>query len=279
MISQINHLIDLENERVRTCASYNNSLTECGRVNTDEKDEIGRLLEFLASDRVFLFYSTENGGMIAEAFGDLMTANSVAIVIPGMGTTVSKFGNTSRGAKNLFEAMGGNRGASVATIAWLGYDPPDGLIHAGVGPGGDQVDRLESFVSSALFTDSQELTVVAHSYGSLLMASAALPQGSSNVDNIVFIGSPGYAEIEAPAALAAAYDFYLVQAPGDPIVAAGWITHGGSGSDDFLAQHRMAANGCTDVEISGHSDYLLTGSTSLFNTALVATGQNPHLSC
>jgi pimeloyl-ACP methyl ester carboxylesterase len=153
--------------------------------------------------RHFLEYDTTGDGRAVEVVGDLATATHIAIIIPGVGTALANFdhglGNVERRApafqaRQLYRQMADLApDEPVAAVAWLGYDTPEGLGMAAV-----REDRaaagataLVSFVDTlAADHPSATITVVGHSYGSVV-AGLAAPRLNGAVHDIIAIGSPG----------------------------------------------------------------------------------------
>ncbi len=118
----------------------------------------------------------------------------------------------------------------IAVVAWLGYDAPaigwniEPLLgdHAEVG-----FPNLMAFVDGlAAQRPHVPLTVVAHSYGSVLAARAAA-DGHLAADRLVIVGSPNVAvehisELVVPEPAAV----FVGEAPSDPVIAIGELTNG-----------------------------------------------------
>src|SRR5205809_259517 len=76
-------------------------------------------------------------GLATEVLGDLDTAVRVVVLVPGVDSTLAAFerghGGVARRAPAVQarwlaeEIRAGQRGARIAVVAWLGYDPPEGL--------------------------------------------------------------------------------------------------------------------------------------------------------
>ena len=113
------------------------------------------------------------------------------MVVPGMANDLAGYGENlglRTKVSRLCDAAA-VLGGDVATIAWLGYDTPDGAdaglpgaAVAGAGP-------LQRFLEGVDPESEKLITVIAHSYGSVLAGIAA--RGGLEVDNLVFLGSPG----------------------------------------------------------------------------------------
>jgi pimeloyl-ACP methyl ester carboxylesterase len=153
--------------------------------------------------RQFLEYDPRGDGRAVEAIGDLDTATRVAIIVPGVDNRLANFdrgvGRVARRApsfqaRQLYaELRILAPDEPVAVVAWLGYDPPEG-----VGRDAIREDRaaagavaLKSFVDN-LVTGNPDvaITVIGHSYGSVV-AGLAAPEFPPQVGNLVAIGSPG----------------------------------------------------------------------------------------
>ena len=92
----------------------------------------------------------------------------------------------STSARNLWlEAAA--RDGRTAVIAWLGYDTPELLNAISKGRAVEYGSELRSFVDS--LPDDAHVTVVAHSYGTVLAGEAA-SRGLA-ADELVLVGSPG----------------------------------------------------------------------------------------
>jgi len=177
--------------------------------------EIDHFRSLLDDDRQIMLFDPSGDGRIAEVFGDLRTADDIAVVIPGISNDIMNY--TPDDALALKESLGDDS----ATIAWLGYDtpPPAGLGSISdpsmLGPG-----RAEQSASDlATFTDGLrtvghgEIAVVAHSYGTVVAAEAA--KSGMTVERVVLMGSPG-----VPADNAAVFngaDVFAVRNDNDPV--------------------------------------------------------------
>ncbi|RFZ03711.1 Cutinase [Mycobacterium marinum] len=194
--------------------------------------------------------------LAAVAVGNPDTAANVSVTVPGVGsTTRGTLPGMVSEARNLrLEEMrqlkNSGKPTSVATIAWMGYEPPpnpldtasagdlwqtmtDGQARAGAG---DLSRYLQQVRAN---NPSGHLTVLGHSYGSLT-ASLALQDlnahGAHPVNDVVFYGSPGL-ELYSPAQLGLEHGHaYVMQAPHDLItsVVAPLAPLHGWGPDPYL---------------------------------------------
>jgi pimeloyl-ACP methyl ester carboxylesterase len=143
-----------------------------------------------------------SAGTAVEVLGDLAAADRIAILVPGVNTQLADFdrglGGVARRApavqaRSLLSRLHeDDPGARVAVVAWLGYHPPDGVDMAAIGEGRARsgAAALIPFVRSVLAArPGAEVTLVGHSYGSIVAGLAAreLPE----VHDVVVMGAPG----------------------------------------------------------------------------------------
>lgn len=127
--------------------------------------------------------------------GNPDTATNVATMVPGTGATLSGIGGDLARGTNLYDQTLVNGATSAAVVTWFGYDAPPTL-----GRATDEVfaengaPALDSFQDGLRVTHDgapSYNTVVAHSYGTTLVGTAATGDASLNADNMVLVGSPG----------------------------------------------------------------------------------------
>lgn len=88
------------------------------------------------NERVYLRGDTRNDGQLVEVLGDLVNAQHIIVLVPGMTNELANFETQirPRAVALLAEAKRQAPGTRVAVIAWLGYDSPDlsftGLLQA-----------------------------------------------------------------------------------------------------------------------------------------------------
>lgn len=139
-------------------------------------------------------------GAVCVAVGDVGTASDVAVVVPGLGTDALSAPHQAERAVDLQDAATSlGQGASVATLAWIGYDAPsydDPRDAAGVlgeqmaVAGGARLAGLADGLRAAAQGAPAHLTVIGHSYGSTTLGHAAHDHGVA-ADDLVLVGSPG----------------------------------------------------------------------------------------
>jgi hypothetical protein len=235
--------------------------------------------------RQFLEFDPHGDGRIVEVFGDLATADRIAVLVPGVSTTAANF-NTGLGgvlerapaveAKDLYDsARVADPSEHLVVIAWLGYDTPQGL---GRTAAREELARagataLDSFtVDLAAMRPAAKVTVIGHSYGSVVvgLAAAHLP---TQVKDLVVVGSPGMG-VSGAAELHTSARVWAGEAAGD------WITwlpafqvwgagHGTNPTTPGFGDRVFGTQGVTD-----HDQYLAPDTQSLSNIADIVLGRD-----
>jgi pimeloyl-ACP methyl ester carboxylesterase len=231
---------------------------------------IGAAFQAADGEPTILYLDPTGDGRIIEVYGDLGTATKVAVVVPGIESTLA---NEARGlrqsAKHLYDEARSMGDDHVAVIAWLGYDTPD-LLGAPFDAGASGAARdLAAFVRSLGLDTSVTTTVVAHSYGSLV-TGVALRDFGLDVDRVVVLGSPGMDVSRASELHLGATDLYALRAPFDVV---SWSEHFGRDPSDPRFGATRLATGTGDHAPSGHSSYFDSGTVSLHNIAAVVAGR------
>lgn len=185
-------------------------------------------------------------GGVALAIGDVARADEVTVLVPGVGNSPSAMTGSMDLAATLAAATAaaGPAGSSAATVLWFGYDIPlswpndpppphplgqlarawtdsvgavDATRAVAAGP------RLASFIRGLreMMPPSAGLTLMGHSYGSLVVSRAAtVLERGAGVDDIVLLAAPGagYQVSSSSDYRAVAADHvYTLAFPGDPI--------------------------------------------------------------
>jgi hypothetical protein len=195
------------------------------------------------------------GDRVALALGDLDTADDVAVLVPGVGNTpADDLGRLVGSARRVGSATrAAAPGETVATLVWLGYEPPGtvvtGTLRLAAWDGAPALaDSLAGLAAArtATATGDARTTVVAHSYGTVVVDEAADEPGRLAADAVVLLGSPG---MEDDAASLEAPEVYNAMSPADPIV---WYRIGMHGLPSAVFY------GATELPVTpamGHSDY------------------------
>ncbi len=227
-------------------------------------------------ERQLLAVSTEGTrAKAAVAVGDVDTAVHIGVYTPGMGSTVhgciARYDDEMDRLRSRAIALG-REPAEVASVTWLGYDAPLGVV--------DVAQRDAAIAGSALlqrFTDGIRspredrfhLVALGHSYGSTTTALSLIKR-EHRIDDAVFFGSPGLATNDLAELGLPPGHVYLLEAKGDPVADLGYF-----GNDpNWLQQIVILSTGPSHVgiEVSGHANYLQEGSTSQHNIAAVVAG-------
>ncbi len=141
--------------------------------------------------------------------GDPDNADHVSVTTPGLGTNLRESLGSMMGEAQMLKLEAEsqlrdvNKSDTVATIAWIGYDPPQ-KEYANLDIGNVVLQgRAESAapvlanfyegLDTASTKNDPHITALGHSYGSLA-TSLALQESGRAVDDVVFYGSPGLGE-------------------------------------------------------------------------------------
>ncbi|MGY1600798.1 alpha/beta hydrolase [Geodermatophilus sp. SYSU D00815] len=183
-----------------------------------------------AAGRPVQLWSLDLGqGLVGLAVGDLDTADAVALLVPGILTTPE--GDLARvvddTADVLASASAATPALAVAGLAWLGYrtphDPPSIVTRGAARRGGDALDDdLDGLAAArrALAAPLPRTTVLAHSYGTVVVDEAAGEAGRLAADALVLLGSPG---LQRDAGELEAAEVYAAASPFDPVSWSGWF--------------------------------------------------------
>jgi pimeloyl-ACP methyl ester carboxylesterase len=224
-----------------------------------------------------LAFDASGEGQAVVASGDVDSGRSVAVLVPGLGTELADVPALARGGTRL----AGAAGAATVAVAWLGYDAP-GLIQvvtdtrARSGAG-----RLRTFVNGLRSSGltRQRLTVIGHSYGSLVAGIAA--RRDLPVDELVLLASPGVEADRASQLRIEPGHVWAARDGTDPIQVVFWPSRLGRmlglpvptvfGPDPVSAAfgaHHFDTGGAY-----GHSGYFASGSRSLDNLGRIVSGR------
>jgi hypothetical protein len=147
-------------------------------------------------------------GQAVVALGDPDRAANVLTQVPGMTADLASYGGELARAERIAgRATELAPEAATSTVMWLGYDAPD-FVHEAASPsrataGATGLRRFQEGLRATHLGPPAHQTVLGHSYGSLVVGSAAAQPGLA-ADEVVFVGSPGVgvdsvAELGVPA--------------------------------------------------------------------------------
>jgi pimeloyl-ACP methyl ester carboxylesterase len=219
-------------------------------------------------------YDRHGDGRIAQAVGDLATADRIAVLVPGVDNTLANFatglGNVTRRsplwqATQVYrQAVALEPGARVAVVAWLGYDAPEGISRdafreerAATG-----ARALVRFVADlAAYRPAAAITVVGHSYGTVVTGLAAHSL-SSHVRDLVSIASPGMG-VDSAADLRTRARLWAGAAPADWIRRVPGLRIFGAGHGTLPTDKAFGARALPVDGVAGHDGYFVPGTGSL----------------
>ncbi|MGW5683192.1 alpha/beta hydrolase [Nonomuraea sp. NPDC003754] len=218
------------------------------------------------------------GERLVKVYGDLATADRVAVIVPGTDTTAATFENGTHrpgGAARalLAEARAIDPGTRLAVVAWLGYDSPRlwslGAITRGAAESG--AEELRAWMRGL---PKVPVSLLCHSYGSVVCARAAARPQAADLADLVLVGSPGMGGPRTAAAVGPRV--WAGRGARDWVADVPHLTVGpfGFGADpmDPAFGARIFATGP-----GGHSDYFDPGTASLRNLALIALGRGAEV--
>lgn len=272
---QIGAQLAEEYERLRMLSAVNDQLEAGGR------------------DYHLVLFDPAGRGRAAIALGDVDTADHVAVLVPGFSSAVTNYmpiitGNAD-GLQDQMEQMARVTGSTetVATVAWIGYDAPldfDVLTRGDAEDGARLLTGLVDGIhaSRAVAGSDPHLTIVGHSYGSLVTGIAAAG-GPIRADDLVLIGSPGVG-VQTAQELGFTDDHIYVgtgDRHSDPIAESGFFSR--KLQSDYFGGTQFQTDGGANswvggemAEATGHSEYYRRGTESLWNMAAVVSG-HPEL--
>jgi hypothetical protein len=203
-------------------------------------------------------------------WGDPAAAN-IGVLVPGVGDDGSVAGWVND-ARNLWAAAPGS-----AVILWKGYDNPGdhGLADKANAALDDRAragaKSLAALCGTGLGLGTQQsLTVVAHSYGSVV-TGLALAEDGLKAARVVTAGSPGMTVDGVAGLHLPRGQFYAERAPGD-YVANDLTGFGPDPAAPGFGGTRLATNGPGMPGVSGHSSYFTPRSQAIKGIADVITG-------
>ncbi len=220
-------------------------------------------------------------GTAVVATGDIEAAADVAVLVPGMATELDDVPRLVGQTRALAAAAGG---ATVA-VAWLGYDAPSVLQVISDARARQGAPLLRRFAAGLRATAGrrQHLTVIGHSYGTLVAGLAA--RRSLPVDELVLLASPGVEAGSASALRVPKGHVWAARAASDPIRLVFWPAGlarrlGLPVPDPYGPDPAGAGFGARTFSVrgaQGHSSYLQPGSVSLRNLGRIVTGRSPDV--
>ncbi|TYL55249.1 hypothetical protein FXB39_02490 [Nocardioides sp. BGMRC 2183] len=228
-----------------------------------------------ADGHLLLASDPPRGARIVEAIGDVVTADHIAVIVPGNGHHRGNYfsergpvGPRVRGQLLLRTMQALDPNSRVAVVVWVGYHAPSGLAAAAANSpardGAADLARLTHYLPR-----SAQVTLIGHSYGSTVVGLAL---AAAHATDAVALGSPGMG-VWRRDQLGSGTTLWAAQADSDwirffPRVRLGRLGLGRSPLHPELNARRFETG-----DISGHCAYYAEGSESLRNVARIALGR------
>lgn len=230
---------------------------------------LGRLLGF----------DPRGAGRGIEVFGDLTTAEHIAVVVPGVGWTLSGLladrGNDPAGpvtaGLHLYRAAGRVAPSTrTAVVVWLGYDPPAGIDLDAVESRRaiDGAGPLRRFVEG--LPGRADVSLVCHSYGAVVCGRAA--RAGARVDELVAVAAPGM-DASSAGDLGPLTRVWAALDSSDPMRFTPFVRIAGLGHGADPTDPAFGALVFRTGTAHGHAGYFSPGTESLTNLARIVTGR------
>ncbi|MEG3635744.1 alpha/beta hydrolase [Micromonospora palythoicola] len=159
-------------------------------------DALAARLESTQQPRAYLLGLDVGGeGRAVVALGNPDRATDVLTYVPGMTAGLDDAtGELGRAARVLARGAELAPETQTSAVLWLGYDAPD-FLHEAAWDGqaraaGEALHRFQDGLRATHDGPPARQTVLGHSYGSLVVGTAARDHGLA-ADALVFVGSPG----------------------------------------------------------------------------------------
>lgn len=252
-------------------------------------DEGGKPVAFGGTKAVMprmllLDFDTAGPGHAVVACGDPDSARHVVLYVPGMNTRLSDHFDHADITHDQNIALRAEQLAgrgSTASIVWLDYDAPQARLPSlyQVAETSDATAAVPALTRCltglrAVNRDLGSLTLLGHSYGSLVVGEAARRRRLP-VDDLVLLGSPGVGVRRASELNVARGRVWVGEAGNDPVGRLGWFGQVPAepefGANRFLVGR--GGSGPFGTGLDAHGQYFDPDSASLSNIAAIVTGR------
>jgi hypothetical protein len=233
--------------------------------------------------RQILEYDPRGDGRIAEVVGDLASADRIAVIVPGVDTRLDNFDRSTATKVRRSPSWQAHQlkdqihrvdpDARVAVVAWLGYDPPEGIGRDAIREERATIgaEALDRFVAGlATNNPMASVTVVGHSYGSVVTGLASHGFGRQ-VTDVVAIGSPGMG-VDRAGDLRTTARVWAGSAPADWTRKLPGIKLLGAGHGTLPVAAAFGARSLPALLALDHDGYFVPGTDSLKAMAGVVLG-------
>jgi pimeloyl-ACP methyl ester carboxylesterase len=280
-----------------TMHSLQNTIdTELGRTAVEKAELRLSMLQSISNaledssdttTRTLLSLDTTGQGRAAIVVGDLITADYVSYMVPGMFFTIegqmvywTDAAARLRDEQQTWLARYGDTRSTVATVAWIGYHTPNLTNVWSLDNAEEARDSLASTVEGLQTLRAGHepfVTLIGHSYGSTA-ALMALTEYDFQVDALALVGSPGSAAQSVSQLHVRDGSVFVGKAQWDPVpnsaffgsepgsAAYGATSFGTDGGVDPIT-------GATMLRSFFHIEYFSPGTESLRNLALIGIGR------
>ncbi|MFD0225925.1 alpha/beta hydrolase [Streptomyces hirsutus] len=266
-----------------TYAAHRANAGKAARMAADHGDRRRAAADHALADpaRQLLSFDGRGSGLVTEVLGDLAHADRVAVLVPGSDTGIDTYGRFRAAARALHTRLTrvAPAGTRTAVVAWLGYETPPtiGLAVATTDRADRAAPELRSLIADlrAVIGPRPRISLLCHSYGSVVCARAAPGLDAAGVDDITVLGSPGTGA-DTAAALRTRARIWAARGTGDwvenvPHLAVDLFgTRVGFGTDPVSPAFGPRVFTAGD---GGHGDYFAPGSTSLTNLTRIVLGE------
>ncbi|GAA2791612.1 alpha/beta hydrolase family protein [Kitasatospora paracochleata] len=272
--------ITAERDRARARAADRTLDATTRAVATARANDTDHLL---ADGRQILAFDPRGRGLVSEVFGDLATAQRVAVLVPGSDADLGHFDQAADPLRSpagmaralLAEEHAQAPGTRTAVIAWTGYVTPSGLgpdavtsrLAAIAAP---RLQRLLAGLSATTHPDAPP-TLLCHSYGSVVCGTAAPALKGGPTTDLVVFGSPGMG-VDTAAELGSGVQVWASRNPTDWIGNVPYLEVGGLGHGSDPTAPGFGAMDVSSAGANGHTGYLADGTASRHNFAAIALG-------
>ncbi|WP_157963577.1 alpha/beta hydrolase [Actinocorallia populi] len=223
-------------------------------------------------------------GRVIIAIGNPDRSRHTGIYVPGTTAQLDNIDGDVERVVNLWkQSQNYVFKDAVSTVMWLGYDAPDGIVadatrdqYADAG-----APKLRGFVNgirAGQDAPKAHVTVIGHSYGSVVVGEAAKKRDFA-ADDIVVAGSPGMHVGKAAELGIGAERVWAQAAEGDPVPNAGRMGHGRPDPEKrwgfvgnpmpLVPSDDQFGGQILETDTQGHSEYWNEGSKSLDNQVKV----------
>ncbi|WP_458244893.1 alpha/beta hydrolase [Streptomyces sp. MAI_2237] len=236
--------------------------------------------------RRLLAFDGRGEGRATEVFGDLTHASRVAVLVPGSDTSLDTWGRFRATAVALRQRLlrEAPHGTGTAVVAWLGYTTPATVSTTVLttARAEEAAPRLRDLLAQlhGLARPDAHVSLLCHSYGTVVCGRSAARLSGLGVSDIVLVGSPGTG-VDSAADLRTRARVWAARGDDDWIADVPHLrtdffgTTVGFGTDPVspaFGARVFAAGG------GGHSDYFRPGSASLANLARIVLGETREVS-